>query len=245
MVRKERKTYGLQQLIEGELTDRPIVLVDDMMNSGESLEKARVVLDRAGKKISEIFVVVDFQSKKGMIWRKLHDIKINSLFTLEDFNLAVTPPKPVPQQRFEFVWRYAAEPLAPFDVVPKSTPVIVGNSICFGTDAAAFVSLDMDTGKENWSYQAKGAMRKGIWSSAALAKGRLYFGAYNGIVYCLRLGRLIPSGRGAARGFGRGHRIRKAEDARFHGRLVAGDGRKAVGIPHAGLPAWLGILLAG
>ena len=185
MVRKERKTYGLQQLIEGELTGRPIVLVDDMMNSGESLEKARVVLERAGKKISEIFVVVDFQSKKGMIWRKLHDIKINSLFTLEDFDLAVTPPKPVPQQRFEFVWRYAAEPLAPFDVVPKSTPVIVGNSICFGTDAAAFVSLDMDTGKENWSYQAKGAMRKGIWSSAALAKGRLYFGAYNGIVYCL------------------------------------------------------------
>jgi outer membrane protein assembly factor BamB len=43
----------------------------------------------------------------------------------------------------------------------------------------------MDTGKENWSYQAKGAMRKGIWSSAALSRGRLYFGAYNGNVYCL------------------------------------------------------------
>jgi outer membrane protein assembly factor BamB/orotate phosphoribosyltransferase len=185
IVRKERKTYGLQQLIEGELTDRPIILVDDITNSGESLEKARVVLDRAGKKIQEVFVVVDFQSPKGMIWRKLHDIKVNSLFTLGDLNLAATPLRPVPQQRFEFVWRYAAETLSPFDVVPKSTPVIVGNSICFGTDAAAFVSLDLDTGKENWSYQAMGAMRKGIWSSAALAKGRLYFGAYNGNVYCL------------------------------------------------------------
>ena len=185
IVRKERKTYGLQQAIEGELTDRPIILVDDMMNSGESLEKARVVLDRAGRKIREVFVVVDFQSPKGLIWRKLHDIRINSLSTLGDLNLVATPPKPVPQQRFEFVWRYAPEHLAPFDVVPKSTPLIVGNSICFGTDAAVFVSLDMDTGKENWSYQAKGAMRKGIWSSAALSQGRLYFGAYNGIVYCL------------------------------------------------------------
>lgn len=185
MVRKERKTYGSQQLIEGELTDRVIILVDDSMNSGESLEKARVVLERAGKKISEVFVVVDFQSPRGMIWRKLHDIRVNSLFTLGDLNLTVAPARKVPEQRFEFVWRYAAETLAPFDVVPKSTPVIVGNSICFGTDAATYVSVDMDTGKERWSYQAKGAMRKGIWSSAALFQDRLYFGAYNGVVYCL------------------------------------------------------------
>jgi outer membrane protein assembly factor BamB/orotate phosphoribosyltransferase len=185
MVRKERKTYGMQQQIEGELTDRPIIFVDDSMNSGDSLEKARVALERAGRKIDEVFVVVDFQSARGMAWRKLHDIKVHSLYTLADLNLTIKKNPAPPQQKFEFVWRYAPESLASFDVVPKSTPVIVGNSICFGTDAAAFVSLDLDTGKENWSYQAKGAMRKGIWSSAAFHQGRLYFGAYNGIVYCL------------------------------------------------------------
>lgn len=185
IIRKERKTYGLQQSIEGELTDRPIILVDDSMNSGDSLEKSRVVLERNGRKVSEVFVVVDFESQKGRIWRQLHDIKVTSLFTLADFNLNLAPSKPGPQQNFEFVWRYAAETLAPFDVVPKSTPVIVGNTICFGTDAAAYIALDIDTGKEVWSFQCKGAMRKGIWSSAALHQGRLYFGAYNGNVYCL------------------------------------------------------------
>jgi orotate phosphoribosyltransferase len=186
IVRKERKTYGMQQQIEGELTDRPVILVDDSINTGSSLEKARVALERAGRKVDEIFVVVDFQSAKGMAWRDLHDIKVRSLFTLPDLNLKIKKPEPAPpQQRFELVWRYAAETLASFDVVPKSTPVIFANSICFGTDVATFVSLDIDTGKENWSHQAKGAMRKGIWSSAALHQGRLYFGAYNGIVYCL------------------------------------------------------------
>ncbi|WP_162914099.1 outer membrane protein assembly factor BamB family protein [Taklimakanibacter lacteus] len=186
MVRKERKTYGTQQQIEGELNDRPVILVDDSMNTGGSLEKARVALERSGRKVDEIFVVVDFQSAKGMAWRKLHNIKVNALFTLSDLNLTIRKKDPAPpQQKFEFVWRYAAETLAPFHVVPKSTPVIFGNSICLGTDAAAFVSVDLDSGKENWSYQAKGAMHKGIWSSAALHQGRLYFGAYNGIVYCL------------------------------------------------------------
>jgi outer membrane protein assembly factor BamB/orotate phosphoribosyltransferase len=185
IVRKERKTYGLQQLIEGELTDRPIILVDDSMNSGNSLEKARVVLERSGHRISEVFVVVDFQSQKGITWRKLHDIKVSSLFTLSDLNLELAPSKPGPQQNFEFVWRYAAPALSPFDVVPKSAPVIVGNSICFGTDAAAYVALDMESGKERWSFQATGANRKGIWSTAALHRDRLYFGAYNGNVYCL------------------------------------------------------------
>ena len=186
IVRKERKTYGTQQQIEGELTDRPIIVVDDNINSGDSLEKARVALERAGHKIDEIFVVVDFQSAKGMAWRKLHDIKVNALFTLPDLNLTLNKRDPAPpQQRFEFVWRYAAEKLAPLYVVPKSTPVIVGDSICFGTDAADFVSVDLESGKENWSFKAKGAMHKGIWSSAAVHRGRLYFGAYNGIVYCL------------------------------------------------------------
>lgn len=41
IVRKERKTYGTGGLIEGTLTDAPIVIVDDLLNSGASLEKVR------------------------------------------------------------------------------------------------------------------------------------------------------------------------------------------------------------
>src|SRR6185437_1757875 len=45
ILRKERKTYGTGNSIEGSLTDAPIVLVDDVLNSGASMEKARVVLE--------------------------------------------------------------------------------------------------------------------------------------------------------------------------------------------------------
>lgn len=186
IIRKERKPHGLQQLIEGALTDRPIILVDDLMNSGSSLEKARAVLAEAGRRVAEVFVVVDFGSPKGLLWRKQHEVEVRSLFTLADLDLEANKPtsKP-PTQKFDFVWRYAPEALSPLHVVPKSAPLIVGDSICFGTDSAKYISLDLATGQERWSYQAKGTLKKGIWSSATLFRNRLYFGAYNGNVYCL------------------------------------------------------------
>ncbi|MEM9469936.1 MAG: phosphoribosyltransferase family protein, partial [Pseudomonadota bacterium] len=46
VVRKERKTSGLGKSIEGEITGDPIILVDDIMNSGSSLEKAISVLEQ-------------------------------------------------------------------------------------------------------------------------------------------------------------------------------------------------------
>lgn len=186
IIRKERKPHGLQQLIEGELTDRPIMLVDDIMNSGSSLERARSVLAEAGRKVAEVFVVVDFESPNGLLWRKQHEVEVRSLFTLADLDLEASQPKSKPPaQKFEFVWRYAPEALSPFHVVPKSAPLIVGDSICFGIDSAKFLSLDLATGRERWSFQAKGALSKGILSSAAHLRNRLYFGAYNGNVYCL------------------------------------------------------------
>jgi outer membrane protein assembly factor BamB len=47
-------------------------------------------------------------------------------------------------------------------------------------------AIDANTGKESWCFEAKGAFKpKGIWSSPCHANGKIYFGAYNGDVYCL------------------------------------------------------------
>jgi outer membrane protein assembly factor BamB len=46
--------------------------------------------------------------------------------------------------------------------------------------------FDADTGAVIWEYKVTGAApRKGIWSSPAFADGRIYFGAYDGVAYCL------------------------------------------------------------
>ena len=57
ILRKERKTYGTGNSIEGVLTDAPIVLVDDVLNSGASMEKARVVLEQENKTIAAAYVL--------------------------------------------------------------------------------------------------------------------------------------------------------------------------------------------
>ncbi len=70
IVRKERKTYGTGNSIEGSLTDAPIVMVDDVLNSGSSMEKAQVVLEQENKTIAFAFVLIDYESPQGAFWRK-------------------------------------------------------------------------------------------------------------------------------------------------------------------------------
>ncbi|MBV9516554.1 MAG: PQQ-binding-like beta-propeller repeat protein [Hyphomicrobiales bacterium] len=186
IIRKERKTTGLGRAIEGEVTEAPIVLVDDILNSGESAEKARVVLDAVGRKIDEMFVVIDYASSRGITWRKTHDVTVHSLFTLAEFGLELHREPPPRTQHYRRLWRAAVPGGFPFYVVPKSTPLLVGDTIYRGCDAGKMHAFAADTGAILWEYQATGAaLRKGIWSSPAHHDGRLYFGAYNGVVYCL------------------------------------------------------------
>ncbi len=65
IVRKERKTYGTGSSIEGTLTGAPIVMVDDLLNSGASMEKARVVMEQENRSIAFAYVLVDYESPKG------------------------------------------------------------------------------------------------------------------------------------------------------------------------------------
>ena len=186
ILRKERKTTGLGKSIEGNLTAHPVVLVDDVLNSGASMEKARVLLADAGVKIDQAFVVVDYLNRDGVAWRKQNGIPVASLFTLDDFGLSLARGTSTIDQSYEFIWRYASNGAYPYYVVPKSTPLLAGNRLFMGTDSGTMVAVDAATGQEVWSFKAKGAFeRKGIWSSPCLHDGRLYFGAYNGDVYCL------------------------------------------------------------
>ncbi|MGA2196161.1 MAG: aspartyl/asparaginyl beta-hydroxylase domain-containing protein, partial [Bryobacteraceae bacterium] len=82
IVRKERKTYGTGSSIEGALTGAPIVIVDDVLNSGASMEKARIVLEQENKTIAFAYVLVDYESAQGKLWRKRHDIPVIAPFLL-------------------------------------------------------------------------------------------------------------------------------------------------------------------
>ena len=186
IVRKERKTTGLGNAIEGLLSDEPVILVDDVMNSGYSIEKARSVIDAAGGRISEVFVVIDYQSNKGLAWRDQHSIPVRSLFTLEEFELSLRQDAHVPTQRYRQLWQTTVPGAFPFHVVPKSAPLLDGSRVYRGCDSGKMQAFDTATGQVLWEYQVHGVSpRRGIWSTPALHDGRLYFGAYNGVIYCL------------------------------------------------------------
>jgi outer membrane protein assembly factor BamB/orotate phosphoribosyltransferase len=183
---KERKTHGLGNAIEGEITDVPIILVDDILNSGRSAEKARAVIAAAGHSVSGLFAVIDYHSQRGTKWRDEHSIAVRSLFVLNDFGLTIARSPYQPEQRYRERWKVIIPGANPYHLVPKSAALLAGSRLFRGSDSGAMHCFDAESGTILWTYQTKGAApRKGILSSPLLHNGQLYFGAYNGVAYCL------------------------------------------------------------
>jgi orotate phosphoribosyltransferase len=186
-IRKERKTSGLGRNVEGDLGEGPVILVDDILNTGKSAEKARATLAQTGARLRCLFVVIDYRSPQGLAWRKQHGVEVHSLFTLDDFGLelARSQAPPPPTRSYRPLWRFQAPGASAHYVVPKSAPLLVDDLVCFGSDDGSFWALDIATGKPAWVFKSRTDHPKGLWSSAAHHQGRVYFGTYNGNVHCL------------------------------------------------------------
>ncbi len=185
IVRKERKAYGAGGLIEGTLTDAPIVIVDDLINSGTSLEKVRVVLEMEKKSIALVFVVIDYHSPGGEAWRAAHSIQVRSAFTLTDFGLSIEKPEARLKAVFRNKWNFAAPDPNFFHRVPKSFPATDGKRVYFGSDCGVFWCLNARDGSVEWKFTVNAWGHKNLWSAPALDDGKIYFGSYDGNVYCL------------------------------------------------------------
>lgn len=187
IVRKSRKTYGLARNIEGVVTDVPVIVVDDSINSGASLEKVRSVLQQNQTTIAEIFTVMDFRSQAGIAWRCEQKLHVTSLFTIKDFDLKMKDTRPPRLVRsYRPLWEFYAFGGAANHLNPKSTPLLHDGRLYMGSDRGIMYCLDAANGRLVWEYQCRNTPPlKGIWSSPALHNHKLYFGAYNGTVYCL------------------------------------------------------------
>lgn len=91
-IRKERKHYGLRNWLEGVPNEKPVLLIDDLSNSSNSLQQAKEVLENHKLPLlNYAFVLVnktnDEQNDNDKYMKS--DIKILSLFNLNDFNLNV------------------------------------------------------------------------------------------------------------------------------------------------------------
>jgi outer membrane protein assembly factor BamB/orotate phosphoribosyltransferase len=185
ILRKERKTYGTGSSIEGALTGAPIVIVDDVLNSGASMEKARVVLEKEDKTIALAYVLIDYESLQGKLWRQRHGIPVLAPFRLSEFGISIEKPQPRPMATFNNRWRFASPDPNFFHRVPKSFPATDGERVYFGSDSGVFWCLDARDGSVVWSFTVNAKGHKNLWSSPAIHNGKVYFGSYDGNVYCL------------------------------------------------------------
>src|SRR5215813_881281 len=95
-IRKERKTYGLRNIIEGQPGNLPVVIIDDLTSEyHRSMWHALHVLGSSGlRPYPACFVLVRKQKKTDtpIIPSSLGNITIESMFTLDDFNLSYDIP---------------------------------------------------------------------------------------------------------------------------------------------------------
>lgn len=186
IVHKERKQYGRMNAIEGDLSDAPILIVDDIFNSGASLEQTRVVLEATDRTIWKVWSVIDYRSRMGSEWQQRRGLAVESVYSLDDFGIKLSSAK-AQQGELSFTtrWINKTESANHHYVVPKSAPRIQNGYVYFGTDSGEMRCVDGASGNTRWSFKIEAGRSKGIWSAPYLTPERLFFGAYDGNLYAL------------------------------------------------------------
>lgn len=94
-IRKERKSYGLFNLIDGMPTEAPVIIMDDTINSGKTLSRCYDVCKYELNIIPApvAYTIVRFRTDMEFVKWNDHEIEIVSLFDLKDFDLKYDPSK--------------------------------------------------------------------------------------------------------------------------------------------------------
>jgi len=82
LVRENKKTYGLQNVIEGNTFGKELILIEDVVTTGGSVMKTVETLESEGVKIRKIIIIldrgngaIDLIRKKGYICETLFQIQ--------------------------------------------------------------------------------------------------------------------------------------------------------------------------
>ena len=187
IIRKSRKPVGLQNLVEGEINNEKIILVDDLINTGSTVQRQLKIIESFGKKVNFVFILISFRGNRNVKLLEEKNIKLISLFSLKDFGLSLAEEKrALPKEDFEVIWHFQAPDPNYYWVIPKSTPCVNEEKIYFGSDNSTFWALNQKDGSVIWTFKVGYSVQgKSIFSSPAVNEDKVYFGSYDGNVYAL------------------------------------------------------------
>ena len=177
LIRKSPKEDGLQRQVEGPplQAGERVVLLDDLINSGETQRVALAALRKSFCRVPAVGVLIDYQ-RQGSGWLEQQGVAIESLFSLADLGMEL---RPGPKQEAEVIWTglnantYRA---------PKSRPQVKGERLWVGSDQGEMLGLSW-AGELLWRSSTRDRER-GIHASPALVGNRLLAGSYDGYMSC-------------------------------------------------------------
>ncbi len=190
-IRKERKRYDLMNIIEGKITSKPIILVDDIINSGESLMRSYKVLESSGHSVYGIWTILMFKNMHEYVYFISKKIFVSSMFSLDEFTLPknqknICNKTNTALSTFNIRWCFKSNNPSLHLLAPKSSPTTDHENVYFGTDNSTFWSIKQKTGEVNWRYRVGRSVNgKSIFSSPIIHNGVIYFGSYDGNLYAL------------------------------------------------------------
>ncbi len=192
-VRKSQKKSDLAKKIEGTVSEGILILVDDILNRGFSLTKAILVLEKEARTPDLLFSIIRYRDKEYYGSNtSLGSYSLVSIFELNDFSSILkiknltTVKQTTALLKYEPVYAKKISTHNPYYVLPKSSPILKGDSIFQGLDDGSFVSILKKDGSIIWKYQVLfGDVGKRIFSTPAVYDNQVFFGAYDGNLYCL------------------------------------------------------------
>ena len=193
-IRKSRKKSDLANQVEGDIQkDTPIILVDDIINNGNTIRKQIKILEEAGHKVSAIFTCLRFRSISH--YQDLLDrgIDIVSIFELNDFSNDLPVKNLITKDGGLVTKKYTIDYKITLTkkpnlylVIPKSAPILCGEYVYMGADDGTIHCIRTSDGSTEWIYKILfGTKGKNIFSSPQIYKDKILFGAYDGNFYCL------------------------------------------------------------
>ena len=152
-IRKSRKKDGLMRMIEGEVQpEKKIILVDDIINSGNSFWRQIEVLEPLGYRVDTVWSILRFRDENFYTRFYNRNITVDSLFSLNDLgnvigshikNLPPRDEQPTPMP-FTVEWTFRSKNPSLNYVLQKSQPVLDEDKIYYGADNCTFWALNQN-----------------------------------------------------------------------------------------------------
>lgn len=185
MIRDSRKERNRRRLIEG---PRPnfkerAVYIDDLMNSGSTIKKAKSALIQENIILETVAVAVlcDFWTFTGSRRLEATGTPVERLFTRHDFGDTRKDPENSPVTD-GVLWRNMSHNQWDLGYL-NAAPTIHNDRVYFANDRHQVFAHDIETGRLLWEYQGhRPSQEKGIGSKLVIVDEFLYFTSYDGTI---------------------------------------------------------------